>query len=100
MIASQQTLIRWNAAEMRDFTALTGRTEKSRKALSELVIVPEKAFKEFIRDFSANCPRSNNRMADAKGFQKTLLVSPLQGGPSRSIRLRAFNTVIFEEHFQ
>jgi len=99
LLTAAINLKNWDPSEKRDFSALTGRKEPSRKALAEIVTTSVNDFQSLIRAFSA-IPKSENRMGDAKKFNGKLSVISLDGGNARDYRVRAFNMVIFEEHFQ
>ena len=98
VIDADSVLRLWNPAETRDFTVLTGRSEPSRKALAEIVSASVRDFTQLLGEFHA-IPASANRMSDAKKFTGKLPVVNLDGTGQREYRIRAFNMVIFEEHF-
>jgi hypothetical protein len=81
-------------------SVITGRKTPVRKALSALVRVSNADLHAYIAGF-ANVPDSGNRMADAKSYRNTakpITATRLSNGVTSVHPLRAFNTVIFEEH--
>jgi hypothetical protein len=90
----------WNVSETRDLSSVTGRTTPARKAVSRFVELEASDLTTYIQNFS-EVSASNNRMNDAKTFRNTsppLKVTSLFSRTTSSHPLRAFNTVIFEEH--
>ncbi len=90
----------WNVTENRDLSAETGRLTPVRKAIKAFVKVDAEDLSAYIRGFSAVAD-SGNRMADAKKYRTTaklLEAIRLSTGEVTDHPLRAFNTVIFEEH--
>jgi hypothetical protein len=71
-----------------------------RKAISAFVRVSADEMNKYIAGF-AQSPNSGNRMNDAKAYRNTakpLNATRLSTGETVAHPLRAFNTVIFEEH--
>ncbi len=90
----------WDVKDTRDLNIITGRATPVRKALSSLVRVTGADLSSYIAGF-ASVPDSGNRMADAKIYRnvaKPIIATRLSTGDISSHPLRAFNTVIFEEH--
>lgn len=94
----------WNINDMKDFSSFTGRKTLVRRAISSFVFVSENDFKNYISNFNKNILKSENRMNDAKNyrFSNKLKVRNIDNhniDEYDEIGLRAFNIVIFEEHF-
>ncbi len=90
----------WDVSETLDLSSITRRTAPTRKAISRFVEVEASELINYIKNFSI-VDTSNNRMNDAKGYRNTfphLTVTSLFSRAQSSHPLRAFNTVIFEEH--
>jgi hypothetical protein len=96
----------WFSSEERDFSSITGRPTRARKAIAKIVTVPLDRFREYIDEFATNtlCA-SSNRMKDAKAWRNT--ATPLGCFELSSDKspqfyglfpLRAFNMVMFEKH--
>jgi hypothetical protein len=90
----------WPDDEERHFGEWTERLAASRKAVRALYLVPEKSFYNYLSGF-ANFPKTDNRMNDAKEYGKH---NSLDGycmitGQIKSLPLRGFNTVLFENRF-
>ena len=82
---SDKILQEWNANEKKQFGK-----QLCRKAISGIVYVSQKTFREYSDGFAAT-PVSKNRMKDAKNFGKTTKIQD-------DYAIRGFNLVIFEEH--
>lgn len=90
----------WPVDEMRNLTAITGRPEPVRKAISAFVSVKAVDVVEYINGFS-EITDSGNRMADAKAYRKVatwLRCFRLSTREESHHPLRGFNAVIFEKH--
>jgi len=101
LIEADRALDSWNVDEKRDFSKLTGRKTLVRKAIAKLVSAPTSELCEYITQFST-VPKSKNRLADAKAYRdKTFKVSRISDTKdTMQFPLRAFNTVIFEDHVE
>ncbi len=90
----------WPDDEMRDYSQLTGRLTPVRKAVRALYLVPQQKFYSYLTNFN-NHPRSENRMNDAKEYGKnnTLDGYCMITGEIKTLPLRGFNTVLFENKF-
>jgi hypothetical protein len=103
LIEADQALDSWSIDEKRDLSKLTGRQASVRKAISKLVIVPVTELCDYITHFSNDVSKSKNRLADAKTYREraTLNVSRISNcNDKMQFPLRAFNTVIFENHVE
>lgn len=90
----------WPISETRDFSALTGRPEYVRKAISAFVQVSSVRMLSYVSQFR-DLPGTDNRMKDAKLFQTSrdpLHLTRLSTGQVYELPLRAFNLVIMEKH--
>ena len=98
----------WENSKERDFTSITNRSELSRKAVLGLVEVDSKDIVKYIREFSYIPSPSNSmsfcdRSKVAKDYRKgnVLYAHRLFNHQDEyQLSLRAFNTVIFEQHFE
>lgn len=90
----------WDVATTYDLSAETGRPALVRKAIKAFVRVDGADLAQYIHGFTAVAD-SGNRMSDAKtyrGSAKPLKATRLSTREITEHPLRAFNTVIFEEH--
>lgn len=101
LIAADISLDLWNVDKTLDLSAQTGRKNLVRKAISKLVSVPINELCEYITRFS-EVPKSKNRLSDAKLYREnTFTVTRLSNNKDiMQFPLRAFNTVIFEDHVE
>ena len=94
----------WGADEMKDFREITDRTETSRKAVEAVCAVNKYDFLDYVAHFSVYGDRKN-RMKDAKAYgndenTKLFTVTRISNADeTHSRRLRGFNLVIIEQHF-
>lgn len=90
----------WPDDEVRDYSQTTKRLTPVRKTFRALYLVPENKFNTYIWMFNKH-NRSENRMGDAKEFG---MIHKLDGycmitGEIKTLPLRAYNIVIFENTF-
>lgn len=92
----------WLLGQTRNFTSITGRPEHARKAVSAFVQVKCVDLIAYMNGFKS-VPISKNRMNDAKEYRHTAIpmkVTRISNGVVSRHPLRAFNTVIFEQHIE
>ena len=82
---AEQILEKWDATEKKFFNG-----QLCRKAISSIIYVAQKTFREYSDKFSTTHV-SKNRMKDAKNFGKENKIYD-------EYSIRGFNLVIFEEH--
>ena len=88
----------WLVSDLRDLSNITTRVKPVRKEMSAFVSVDAFEMIKYIRNFS-KVLRSENREADAKLYRvNTLNAKRLSTNELVERPMRAFNTVIFEEH--
>ena len=100
IVAADSLHDQWDVKDTRDLSAITGRATPVRKAISAFVRVSAADLTRYIADF-ALVLNSGNRMTDAKQYRNTAKALPatrLSTGAVSAHPMRAFNTVIFEEH--
>jgi hypothetical protein len=100
IVAADLVHDQWDVKDTRDLSAITGRATPVRKAISAFVRVSAADLTRYIADF-ALVPNSGNRMTDAKEYRnsaKPITATRLSTGDTSAHPMRAFNTVIFEEH--
>lgn len=102
-VAANDALKHWPVDETKNFAPITGRTTSVRKSITTFVSVPLQTFRAYIAKFTATVQKSKNRLTDAKEYRSKETLHAVQLSDSNAkldIALRAFNIVIFEEHFQ
>lgn len=89
----------WSIEEMRMFP---GRPNPARKAIQDIGIVPMDEIHAYSSLFVKFSESYKNKLDAAKDFRviKSLPFTSLNTKELRWLPLRAFNTVIFAEHFQ
>jgi hypothetical protein len=99
LVEADRALALWPADEHRDLHTITSRRAPVRKSIAKLVSVPLATLGDYIARF-AEVPKSKNRMADAKAYRvNTIRCARLSNSDDTAEHpLRAFNTVIFEDH--
>jgi hypothetical protein len=98
ILAADKIHHEWKNAETRDLSKITGRSAPVRKAISSFVTVDAKDLLQYIENFS-KVVVTEDRMKDAKTYRENKLkITRMSSGEILELPLRAFNTVIFEEH--
>lgn len=100
LLEAATNLAAWDKSETRNFSAVTGRSVATRKALEVIVQVDRAELVSYIERFHAS-PASENRMKDAKAFRAQAQLqghSVIDAQQIVAMPLRAFNAVMFENH--